>query len=527
MGHFAPQPQSAWESITLARFLRQLPPEVELIHDAGERPLRWVEPSDMDDPTDYLMDHELILTSGFPLLDHAEDQEWVGQFIGRLAQANTSALGFGLEPYFTSIPDTVRVACQHHNLSLLQIPASVPFAAIGIAFAKLMEADGAAQLRANAEATRALMRCVSHPRPEQQLVATLSQRLKAAVRLTDAAGQMRFNATVTTVAPLDSATEVQLARQATLTTGQQPFALHHQGTQVHLAFPIRATLSPGGQAPLLGVLSLGFSRTPSAFDHHLITTALGLLEVLARERAASSDAATQLATSLLLESRTALDAATLNHLRESIGSAANQSVRVVVISALSNSRAPETNFHLAHIHALFDTHLVMQRGDHFIALTLAEPTPGLFERLASAGYLAGFSTPTHLEPQLGEKLSDLHSQAIGLLPQILEKQQCLDAASIPRSFASLLPAQAGKQLAKEALAPILDLPDARRDLYLKVLRGWLDANGSWDQASKNIDVHRNSVRRHIAAIAEILGEDLNQAQVRNELYFALGFLAAS
>ncbi|WP_347038725.1 hypothetical protein AAHB37_00910 [Glutamicibacter halophytocola] len=69
MGHSAPQ-QSVFDAtapgITLRRFLRQLPPEISLAHDAGDRPLRWVEASDMDDPTDYLLDEEMILTSGFP-----------------------------------------------------------------------------------------------------------------------------------------------------------------------------------------------------------------------------------------------------------------------------------------------------------------------------------------------------------------------------------------------------------------------------------------------------------------------------
>ncbi|UXN33452.1 helix-turn-helix domain-containing protein [Glutamicibacter sp. M10] len=108
-----------------------------------------------------------------------------------------------------------------------------------------------------------------------------------------------------------------------------------------------------------------------------------------------------------------------------------------------------------------------------------------------------------------------------------EQGQSLDAQVIPRSFLSLLPSQAGKQLAQETLAHILDLPEVRRDLYLEVLQGWLEANGSWDQTSKNIDLHRNSVRRHIAAIGEVLNKDLNRADVRQELYLALTFRSMS
>lgn len=524
MGHFAPEPQPTWEAITLARFLRQLPPQIELIYDAGDRPLRWVEPSDMDDPTDYLMANELILTSGFPLLEHVEDQVWVDQFIARLVQAQTSALGFGLEPYFTSVPKTVRIACERHGLTLLQIPATVPFAAIGIAFAKLMEADGAAALRSNAEANRALMRCVSQPDPTQQLITTLAQRLNASVKLLDTLSDTRVSAAIAAVIDLDTDTEQQLVQQALQTTGRQPLAVHHHQSQVHLAFPVRAAISAGGQVPPFGVLCVGFPRVPSAFDHHLIATALGLLELLAREQATSSPSATQLATALLLRSRTALDAQTLQYLAESVGHKQSRLLRAVVIAPLRKSQPAQSSFHLVLIHSLLDTHLVLEQGEHFVALSTSEPTKQLYERLRSGGYLAGFSTPHPIESEVGEQLADLLAQATGLLPQMLERQQSLDAQSIPRSFASLLPPRAGKQLAEEMLAPILELDDSRSDLYLMVLRGWLDANGSWDQASKNIDMHRNSVRRHITTITQLLGKDLNQAQVRHELYLAMNFL---
>lgn len=528
MGHFAPPPSSSsvdTPGITLGRFLRQLPPEITLVNDAGDRPLRWVEASDMDDPTDYLLDQEMILTSGFPLVGHSDDAQVVNGFISRLANAKVSALGFGLEPYFTQIPRTVLDACRKHQMPLLQIPASVPFAAIGIAFAKLTEADNAAQLRASAEANRALMRCLTQSDPESALVSVLSQRLIASVRLLGTEGAIRYQATIGDTAELNEELKLELFTQATTAAGQ--FALHQEDSLVDLAFPIRATLPTGGRAPLLGVLSVGFARTPSAFDHNLITTALGLLEVLARERAASSSTATQLATALLLGNRGPLDDSMLSLLNLNLGGNRTDPARVVVITALSHQPGTEANFHLTHLQALFDTRLVMQHDDYFVALTRCESTQTMFDRLKSSGYLAGFSTPAPVDRQLGEKLHDLLAQATGLLPRMREQGQSLDAQVIPRSFLSLLPSQAGKQLAQETLAHILDLPEARRDLYLEVLQGWLEANGSWDQTSKNIDLHRNSVRRHIAAIGEVLNKDLNRADVRQELYLALTFRSMS
>jgi purine catabolism regulator len=80
-------------------------------------------------------------------------------------------------------------------------------------------------------------------------------------------------------------------------------------------------------------------------------------------------------------------------------------------------------------------------------------------------------------------------------------------------------------LADRLLAPLLALEPERRDTLLGVLRAWLGGNGSWDATAKSTGLHRNSVRRQIGVIAELLGLDLNQAQARAELWIALQYIA--
>lgn len=83
------------------------------------------------------------------------------------------------------------------------------------------------------------------------------------------------------------------------------------------------------------------------------------------------------------------------------------------------------------------------------------------------------------------------------------------------------------QLAEQRLAGVLALPAARRDLYLAVLRAWLGANGSWDLTASTVSLHRNSVRRHIGTIGELLHVDLTEATIRMELLLALSFIKTS
>ncbi|WP_313814850.1 PucR family transcriptional regulator [Glutamicibacter sp.] len=534
MGHFAPELGTLdssdlgfnrpWDSITLRRFLRQLPAEIQVLHDAGDRPLRWVEPSDIDDPTDYLVDDELILTSGYPLVPHAADQEWVDRFVQRLAQAKVCALGFGLEPYFSQVPESLVAACLSHNVTLLQIPKSVPFAAIGLAFAQLMEADGAALLRTNAESNRALMRCVTQSNPEEQLVSTLAQRARCSIKLLDSTGQVRFNTPGPVALQLSEQHEADLYAQASLGEGSSQFALLREGNTTHLAFPIRASAAKG-QAPLLGVLQASFPKDPSGFDHTLMATTLGLLEVVARERAMVSFTSAQLATSLLTGAPQMLDQEQLRLLNQGLGPHHRKPLRALVLAPSRKSVAADDSRHLAHLRILLETELVSRDDGVFIALSKIEPSEAQYRRLSKAGYLAAFSRPAILNPGLTEEPGQLLAQAKGLIPQVLEKQRSMDAAKLPRTFQTLLPKDAGRELAQQTLGGVLELPAKRRDLYLEVLRCWLDSNGSWDETSKRLDLHRNSVRRHITSIAQFLDVDLGSAQVRNELFFALRFLS--
>ena len=64
----------------------------------------------------------------------------------------------------------------------------------------------------------------------------------------------------------------------------------------------------------------------------------------------------------------------------------------------------------------------------------------------------------------------------------------------------------------------------RRASQLRVLRSWLGAHGSWDATAKDLGLHRNSVRRQINGVAELLGIDLGQAQARAELWIALQYV---
>ncbi|MFB7456504.1 PucR family transcriptional regulator [Streptomyces sp. NPDC056188] len=83
-------------------------------------------------------------------------------------------------------------------------------------------------------------------------------------------------------------------------------------------------------------------------------------------------------------------------------------------------------------------------------------------------------------------------------------------------LADLLPRDEADAHAQALLAPLGAAP-----ALTETLRTWLSLHGSWDRTAVALSVHRNTVRQRIARCAALLGTDLDDPDVRMELWFAL------
>ncbi|MFD8272310.1 PucR family transcriptional regulator [Streptomyces flaveolus] len=84
------------------------------------------------------------------------------------------------------------------------------------------------------------------------------------------------------------------------------------------------------------------------------------------------------------------------------------------------------------------------------------------------------------------------------------------------AFADLVPDAEADAHARALLAPIAAVP-----ALTETLRAWLSLHGSWDRTAVALSVHRNTVRQRVARCAALLDADLDDADVRMELWFAL------
>ncbi|MEU9706964.1 helix-turn-helix domain-containing protein, partial [Streptomyces sp. NPDC047981] len=87
----------------------------------------------------------------------------------------------------------------------------------------------------------------------------------------------------------------------------------------------------------------------------------------------------------------------------------------------------------------------------------------------------------------------------------------------PAGFGGLLDGAEATAYARTLLAPL-------HEPLTETLRTWLSLHGSWDRTAVALDIHRNTVRQRIARCATLLATDLDDPDVRMELWFALGRL---
>ena len=530
--------------VTLAQFLQQLPPELTVLHDGGNGGdrLRWVEPSELADPTPYLLDGEFLLTAGLPFLDAGGDGERVDAYVQRLVGARVGALGFGLEPYFTAVPEAVLGACRRHNLTLVAVPKTVPFAAVGLAFSQLLESENATTFRQLADTNRQLMRAVLSARPEHELLAALVHRVPVWSVLVGADGRVRARGARGThrggtAAAVDAARLQPLL--ARLLAGSGPRvemdSFDAAGSALVFGYPLRSTRDAN-----LGALVLGTDAPLTPAQNSVVSTAVGLLELLVRQRTSGSLAPSQLATALLLhpDSVASGGARHINGLKDLLAQSVSstRSGQLRVVQGIRPDGPPPADHpaggtgsgparsgdspvrELLEWRRLFDTKLVELTDYGFAAITRLKVDDALLAGVEGLGWRLVIGSATEFAG-----LAVAYQRASALRGRVGATGHSVRVDEVTWSVTGLLGREAGAMLAGRLLAPLLALEPERRDTLLGILRAWLGENGSWDATAKATGLHRNSVRRQIGVLAELLETDLNQAQARAELWIALQY----
>jgi hypothetical protein len=461
--------------------------------------IHWAHTSEMPDPYPYLLGGELLLTAGVHIPEAAGSGTYFADYVSRIVEAGGVALGFGVAPVHDTVPRALVAACDHYDLPLVEVPPRTTFSAVARAVWQLMAQARLAELRRVTEAQQSLAAAASRPDPVPSVLRQLAQRVTGRAVLygpdgTEIAAAGRGAGTTGTPGVEAREALAKLARvvrpPATATSSStSPTSATDTVPGAHLAAYALGT----GQGFVLGVAAP--ERAPG--DHTIASVAAVLLSLLTGEHQSRTGADRSSALVRLLLGAPPEDVASL------LGGD-----RWLVVHALPDAGPAPDPVATSALGAALGSALIDLAPEAVRVLV-----PGDREPAPQSGWTLGVSAPV-----APEDWSAADKQAARALARARATRTPLvvHGASGRAGLADLLPHDAAEEHARTLLAPL-----AAHPALVETLRTWLSLHGSWDRTAVALAVHRNTVRQRIARCAALLETDLDDPDVRMELWFGL------
>ncbi|MEV7790822.1 PucR family transcriptional regulator [Streptomyces sp. NPDC087512] len=462
---------------------------------AAEVAVHWAHTSEMADPYPYLLGGELLLTAGVHIPAAGTESEY-GAYVARIVEAGGAALGFGVAPVHDTVPPGLVAACEASGLPLVEVPPRTTFSGVARAVWQLMAQARLAELRRVSEAQQALAAAASRPDPVPSVLRRLAARLDGRAVLYGpegaeiaAAGREPVPEVRPALAKLARFVASRTSTTAADTVGGTRLAAYALGT---------------GGGFVLGVAAP--QREPG--DHTIASVAAVLLSLLTGEHQSGTGAARSSAlVRLLLGARPEEVAPLLD---------GDGEARWHVVHARPDTGAPDPVAASA-LGAALGSPLVDPAGDVVRVLVRADPPrSGAGDRgpggpAAQRGWTLGVSAA------VGQgEWAAADAQAARALARARATRVPVVRHGGRPGLADLVPDAEAEAHARALLAPVADVP-----ALTETLRVWISLHGSWDRTAVALSVHRNTVRQRIARCADLLDADLDDADVRMELWFAL------
>ncbi|MFF9894885.1 PucR family transcriptional regulator ligand-binding domain-containing protein [Streptomyces longispororuber] len=479
--------------------------------DAAGTAVHWVHTSEMSDPYPYLLGGELLLTAGVHVPDGAEAGPHLDAYVSRIVAAGGAALGFGVAPVHAAVPPALVAACDRYGLPLLEVPPRTTFSGVARAVWQLMAEARHTELRRVAQAQQGLAAAAARPDPVPALLRQLATRLGGYAALHAADGTPAQSAGT----PPGEAARAALARLAGVVlhpAGPRPAPAPASGTDTVAGTHLAAYALAGPQGLALGVAT----RRREPGDHTVAQVAAVLLSLLTAPLQGATEAARSAALVRLLLGAAPQAVAPL------LGAGPWRVVHARAQRAAPDGTAPTA----ASLAAALGSTLVdpgrdgggsgedggggESEGEGAGARDTTLLVPADREVAPQRGWTLGVSAPAG-----ADALAAADAQAARALRRAAATRAPLVRHHGTGLAALVAPAEADAH-ARALLAPL-----GGSTPLTETLRTWLSLHGSWDRTAAALAVHRNTVRQRVARCAALLDADLDDPDVRMELWFAL------
>jgi purine catabolism regulator len=512
--------------LTVGRLASDCGLELAVGNDNAERPIRWVHISELEDPTPWLSGGELLLTTGIQLKGAARQR----RFVARLAERGVAALGVGTGFEHKRLPKPLLEEAEARDMPVFEVPYEMPFIAITERAFALLVNEQYAILERSAHVHERLERLVIEGRGLKAVLGSLASAIGGSAIVQDAGGGelARHSGKGGPGAAALKALGAETATRSAI-SALTPFEPEHESLAGRaLAVPV-----PGrrGGSPVAWLIVV--SHRASLGDFERLTARQGAIVVgleLMRERVVR-ETERRLAGDLLAEALNGrLDPDELLGRLRPFGIGTEVAVLVFELDDPHSGERPlESELASTGVPALVATSAAAGRP---LLCAVIDPRSG---------------DPVEVARSLRSNLAGAHgrvraaasrSVGVGSLRRAFHEARCaLEATSLADGNApevashrdlgaftlllSLQDEEALRLYSDGLLEPIERTEGEYGGELLRSLEAYIEHNGNWERAARQLYCHRHTLRYRIRKIEELTGRDLSRATDRIELWLAL------
>jgi PucR family transcriptional regulator, purine catabolism regulatory protein len=498
--------------------------------NGGDRPVRWVHISELEDPTPWLSGGELLLTTGIALTTPARQR----RFVSLLSERGVAGLGLGVGFDHKKLPKGLVEAARERDLPLFEVPYEMPFIAITERAAAKLVNEQYDVLERSTQVHERLERLVIEGHGLDEILASVAAAIGGAALVQEASG--RELARHPDDAGPEEAATAALGEEVAARRSTGGLAAFAPSTDELLGRALSVPVPGGRGGPPVAWLTVITERPPlTDFDRLCARQAAIVIGLeLMRERVVR-ETERRLAGDLLADALGGrLESEELRGRLRPFGIGAEAAVLVFELDDPPSAEpALEQALAEAGISALVATSAaggspllcaVVDAAGNDPVTTARRARETLVAAHPPAGHSirAAASRPT----PVASLRRGFHEARCALEATSLGNGDAPDVASHRDlgAFTLLLALQDDDALrlySDGLLEPIESTEGEYGGELLRSLEAFIENNGNWERAARQLYCHRHTLRYRIRKIEELTGRDLSRATDRIELWLAL------
>ncbi|MBA8826060.1 hypothetical protein FHX42_003436 [Saccharopolyspora lacisalsi] len=450
-----------------------------------DRPIRWVHTIEVRAPGRFLRGGEVVLTAGVWRSAGITAEA----FVADLADADVAAVGFGLVPPETEVPEEFIDAAREQGLTCFVVPVDIAFLQIVEAFVSTKRAEWERPLRRHLGQHDAIVAALRMRRGVETVLRTLSGQLGLPVAVRDGAGLVEGDAPEPNH-PLPLVGEGLADAELLLPRPLEELDVEQHAAVVQ-AMPFIALEIERTRAVRATELRYAWELFEWV---HGGTVAIDTVRTRLHSLGMPPDG--PLAAVVLRSANPDVDSARLGDLLATDGVAVQRDGEVVAFARIRGTEAD-----LAR-----RIHDALNNSGQIVHVGVGKP--GTAAELRVSLLQAGHAAEAMSSRPGGGWMT--HEQ--------LSSPTLLLSVQDPELLAAT---------SKTLLGPVLDHDERRGGDLLPSLTVFLDAGGRWQEAAQRLHVHINTLRHRMSRVEELTERSLSRTSDRVDLYLALRALRQS